>query len=106
MQSHGKLCKETNKTSLQTAHLFIRVLASLHCNVGCPINGEEMRFTSWEEMVRDDHTPIPSESPAVNYTSASLLLQLTSEGALHVSWMSWKEWKQGGEDGGGVITEM
>lgn len=58
MQSHGKLCKEANKTSSQTAHLFIRVLASLHCNVGCPVNGEEMRFTSWEEMVRDDHPPI------------------------------------------------
>lgn len=40
--------------------LFIRVIiASLHWHVVCPAHGEEMRFTSWEEMVRDDCTPFP-----------------------------------------------
>lgn len=65
-----------------------------------------MIFTSWEETGRDDHTPIPSESPAVNFTSASLRLQPTSEGALHVLWMRWRarENERGGDDGYGVIT--
>lgn len=46
-----------------------------------------------------------TESPAVNFTSVSLRLQLTSEGALHVLWMRWKGWKRRREDGEGVITQ-
>lgn len=61
----------------------------------CHANKEEMRFTSEEEMGKDDHTPIPSESPAVNFTSASLLLQLTRVGAFHVLWMNLKRIEAG-----------
>lgn len=91
-----------------TAHIPFPVLASIHYNAGCPANGEEMIFISWEETRRDNHTPIPSESPAVNFTSTSLRLQLTSEGVLHVlcmRWKGWKRWKPRGEDGEGVITQ-
>lgn len=56
----------------------------------CPANREEMSFTSEEEMRKVDHTPIPSELPAVNFTSASLLLQLMRLAALHVLWMNLK----------------
>lgn len=61
-------------------HSFI--LESINYNAGCPANGEEMIFTSLEVMGKYNHTPVPSETQAVNFTSASPLLQPMSEATL------------------------
>ncbi len=55
------------------------MLGSIHYDAGHPANGEEIIFTSSEETARDDHTPIYTESSAVNLTSASPRMRLTSE---------------------------
>lgn len=49
-----------------------------------------MSFTSEEETEERmvDHTPIPCGLTAVNFTSASLLLQLMRVATLHVLWMT------------------